>query len=81
MRYINKNDIHKEAVKLLRESKNNMKRTANRLAACNVDKQIDSIVAQVRAECWSFEDSVIIKGCAQRLIIDFCQAEINNAQH
>lgn len=80
MRHINKNDIHKEAVKLLRESKNNMKKTANRLAACNVDKQIDSILAQVKADCWTLEDCVIIKGCAQRMIIEFCEAEINNEQ-
>lgn len=77
MRYINKAAIHTEAVKLGRASKNGMKRTANRLAACNVDKQIDAIVGKLKPTAWDHEDSVIIACCASRLWVDFCQAEIN----
>lgn len=77
MRYINKQAIHEQAVILGRSSKNGMKRTANRLAKCNVDSHIEAIVSKLKAEAWSLENSVLINGCAQRLWIDFCQAEIN----
>lgn len=77
IRYINKSAIHVEAVNIGRNSKNNMKRTANRLANCNVDKQVDSIMSQLKQEAWEHSDETIIKACAQRLWMEFCQAEIN----
>lgn len=77
MRYINKQAIHEQAVQIGRNSKNGMKRTANRLAKCNVDNHIDGIVSKLKADAWNLEDDVIINGCAHRLWIEFCQAEIN----
>lgn len=77
MRYINKQAIHEQAVTLGRNSKNGMKRTANRLAKCNVDSHVDGIISKLKAEAWNLDDEVIVKGCAQRLWIEFCQAEIN----
>lgn len=76
MRSINKSAIHTEAVNIGRTSKNNMKRTANRLAACNVDAQINSIVATLKPEAWDLDDDTIIKACARHLWIEFCHAEI-----
>lgn len=76
MRYINKADIHAKAVQIGRKSRNGMKRTADRLAACNVDKQITEILATLKSSAWDFEDSVIINACASRLWIDFCHAEV-----
>ena len=77
MRYLDKSAIHAQAVIMLRNSKNGMKRTANRLVACNVDKQVDDILSKLKADAWSLDDQTIIQGCAQRLVMDFCQAEIN----
>jgi hypothetical protein len=77
MRYINKNAIHVKAVQIGRASKNNMKRTANRLAACNVDNQVDNTLSTLKPEAWKFNDETIIEACARRLWQDFCQAEIN----
>ncbi len=77
MRYLDKSAIHAQAVIILRNSKNGMKRTASRLAACNVDKQVEDILSRLKADAWSLDDQTIIQGCAQRLVMDFCQAEIN----
>jgi hypothetical protein len=77
MRYINKQAIHEQAVQMGRDSKNNMKRTANRLAKCNVDSHVETIVSKLKVEAWDYDDSVIIEVCASRLWMDFCQAEIN----
>lgn len=81
MRYIDKVKIHAHAIKLLRNSKNGMKRTANRLAACNVDKQIDAMLKLLKVSAWDLPDAVIIDGLARQLIIDFCQSEINSANN
>jgi len=77
VRYLDKNAIHAQAVNIGRISKNKMKTTANRLAACNVDKQIDDMLSKLKPYAWDLDDSIIIEGCAQRLWIEFCQAEIN----
>ena len=79
MRYINKSEVHTQAVKILRNSKNGMKRTGNRLAACNVDSQIDALINRLKLSAWGLSDAVIIEGLARQLVIEFCQAEINNA--
>jgi len=73
-RYINKELIHTKAVEYGR-SRKGMKRTANRLAKCNVDKIINSLVSILKPEAWANSDDVIIQGCAQRLWLDFCIAE------
>ena len=77
MRYIDKAAIHTQAVVIGRASKNGMKRTADRLAACNVDKQINSIVSRLKPDAWDLDDDIIIKGCSRELWIQFLQAEIN----
>lgn len=77
MRYINKAAIHAEAVKIGRASRNGMKRTANRLAASDVDKAVGSILTSLKAEAWSMEDAVIIEACARRLWLDWLTTEIN----
>ena len=79
MRYINKSAVHAHAVKLLRNSKNGMGRTASRLAACNIDKQIDAMFKRLKESAWGLPDAVIIEGLARQLVIEFCEAEISNA--
>ena len=81
MRYINKSEIHAAAVKLLRKSKNGVGRTASRLAACNVDKQIDAMLKRLKLSAWDLSDAVIIEGLARQLVIEFCLVEINNANN
>jgi len=67
--------IHAEAVKLGRLRSMNV--TAGRLAACNVDDQIRSIVSRLVPIAWDLPDREIIQGCARELWIQFLQAEIN----
>lgn len=76
MREISLENIHSEAVKLGR-SRKDMRPTANRLAGCDVDKQISDIVRRLKSSSWALEDNEIIKGCARELWIQFLQAEIN----
>jgi hypothetical protein len=76
VREIRLENIHSEAVKLGR-SRKGMRSTANRLAGCDVDKQITDIVRRLKSSSWALEDEEIIKGCAIELWTQFLQAEIN----
>ena len=77
MRYIDKSAIHSEAVKYGRSRKGFLT-TANRLATCNVDHVVDSLLAMVKPEAWSSATDTEIVTCLSRMLwMEFLQAEIN----
>lgn len=76
MRYINKGQIHTEAVRYGR-SRKGMTPTANRLAKCNVDNAINDLVLRVKKQAWEeLDNNQIVEGLARVLWLDFMQAEL-----
>lgn len=72
-----KAQIHGLAVNFGR-SRPGMKRTADRLAKCNMDSIIDGYVSRLNpTKCERFTKEQILNSLAELLWIEFCKAEIN----